>query len=353
MRTKKLRAGLVGTLLVGLLGLTGGRSTDANLTDGLVAYWPFDEGNGSTAFDAAGDNDGTINGGASYTSTGIAPTPGNVSALTFDGVDDFVAVPHADILDITTAYTVSVWLNISGSGYQPILFRGATAADIELYWHPAQGITVVHNRGNGGTFDFVYAVNPPIGTLFHLAVVFDGTAVQVYYDGIPAAATTDSALPAPLDTNQGWLIGKGESFGAVFFNGLLDEMRIYNRALSENEIAALANPSPVPDCEADLAQCEADLTECLANSIVPDQDGDGEADATDTCPDTPEGAEVDQAGCSLEQFCTAIDATTPQGVRICKKSDWRNDEPLMNAKEADCWVEKGGRGRADDRCVPR
>jgi uncharacterized membrane protein YedE/YeeE len=50
----------------------------------------------------------SINGGAFYTSTGIAPVAGNVSALTFDGVDDFVAVPHAAVLDVTTAYTISV-----------------------------------------------------------------------------------------------------------------------------------------------------------------------------------------------------------------------------------------------------
>jgi hypothetical protein len=108
----------------------------------------------------------------------------------------------------------------------------------------------------------------------------------------------------------------------------------------------------LPVCEADLAQCQADLTECLTNILL-DQDGDGEADDTDACPNTPLGAAVDQAGCSLEQFCSSIDATTQMGEKICENSDWKNDEPLMKPSEADCIVDKGGPDRADDRCVPR
>jgi hypothetical protein len=106
-------------------------------------------------------------------------------------------------------------------------------------------------------------------------------------------------------------------------------------------------------CEVDLAQCEADLTECLTNPIIPDQDEDGESDATDECPNTAGEAAVDQVGCSLEQFCTAIDATTSRGAKVCESSDWRNDEPLMNGKDADCQVQKNGPGRGDDLCVPR
>jgi hypothetical protein len=105
-------------------------------------------------------------------------------------------------------------------------------------------------------------------------------------------------------------------------------------------------------CEVDLAQRESELAQCLAN-VVPDQDGDGEADATDACPNTPEGAEVDQAGCSLTQFCAAIDATTKLGNTICKNSDWRNDNPLAASNKGDCRVKKGDPGRADDLCVPR
>lgn len=97
---------------------------------------------------------------------------------------------------------------------------------------------------------------------------------------------------------------------------------------------------------------------CLGGSCLPllpfeDIDGDGEVNATDLCPSTPPGAEVDQNGCSQEEFCTAIDATTALGGQRCKKADWQNDEPLMKAKEADCVVDRGGSGLADDLCVSR
>jgi hypothetical protein len=84
----------------------------------------------------------------------------------------------------------------------------------------------------------------------------------------------------------------------------------------------------------------------------PDDDGDGEQDSTDPCPSTPLGADVDQAGCSIEEFCARFDATTRDGARACKKADWKNDEPVMRGAEADCAVDKGSRGTEDDRCVP-
>jgi len=103
---------------------------------------------------------------------------------------------------------------------------------------------------------------------------------------------------------------------------------------------------------ADLAQCEGDLAECLANP-VPDADSDSIPDSLDSCPDTPEAAEVDLAGCSLEQFCASIDATTRLGKSTCAKSDWKNDEPLMRSRDRDCRIDKGGSGPEDDRCIPR
>lgn len=85
-----------------------------------------------------------------------------------------------------------------------------------------------------------------------------------------------------------------------------------------------------------------------------DQDGDGETDATDACPDTPLDAPVDQAGCSLAQFCSAINTATLHGQFVCGKSDWRNDEPLMVPFfEADCTVKKNGLRQANNRCVAR
>jgi len=86
-----------------------------------------------------------------------------------------------------------------------------------------------------------------VGTLFHLTVTFDGTNVQAYYDGVAASVAQGAAtVDAPLDTNKDWMIGKVDhvGFGGIFFfKGLLDEVFIYDRALTGTEVTFLATPS--------------------------------------------------------------------------------------------------------------
>ncbi|HXJ34915.1 MAG TPA: thrombospondin type 3 repeat-containing protein [Candidatus Eisenbacteria bacterium] len=112
------------------------------------------------------------------------------------------------------------------------------------------------------------------------------------------------------------------------------------------------DPFPT-DPENDLAQCRADLVTVQARmtSAVPDADGDGRADDHDGCPSTPLGAAVDQVGCSRAEFCASFDATTPAGRRACRKADWKNDEPVMTKKGADCAVAKGRSGGRTLHCV--
>ena len=70
----------------------------------------------------------------------------------------------------------------------------------------------------------------------------------------------------------------------------------------------------------------------------PDADGDGEADFTDLCAETAQGADVDQAGCSIEQFCALRPADSIVDRLACIFSDWRNDEPLMQFAQRDCQI---------------
>ena len=120
---------------------------------------------------------------------------------------------------------------------------------------------------------------------------------------------------------------------------------------SDNDgMGDVCDPFPEnPDNE--QAQCEADLAECLESPILLDEDEDGEVDATDICPNTPSSTDVDSAGCSLEQFCTGIDTSTAYGRRICRRSDWKNDDPL--GIMGDCKVIKGGKSWKNSQYVPR
>jgi len=98
-------------------------------------------------------------------------------------------------------------------------------------------------------------------------------------------------------------------------------------------------------CEADLSDALSLLEECELRPELPDGDGDGEHDLTDRCPGTPIGEPVDDAGCSLMQFCQARSHGEPA---ICNNSDWGNDEPRGNAR--DCHAVRA-RGRQSS-CEP-
>jgi hypothetical protein len=117
-----------------------------------------------------------------------------------------------------------------------------------------------------------------------------------------------------------------------------------------DSIGDVCDPFPNDPDNAE-ARCERDLRDCNTREFA-DDDGDGEADATDRCPVTSDRP-VDGDGCSLAQFCARIEITSRDTARACKKADWRNDEPSMKQGEADCRLDKGGRGEADDRCVAR
>jgi hypothetical protein len=116
------------------------------------------------------------------------------------------------------------------------------------------------------------------------------------------------------------------------------------------------NGSPWSTCS---SACELVLSDpiCEENlaAATRDTDADGIRDLSDVCPGTPSGAAVDRDGCSQAQFCGMVDVTTSSGKQICRHSDWRNDEPLLNPGmgSADCDVDRGldANDKSDDRCV--
>jgi len=117
--------------------------------------------------------------------------------------------------------------------------------------------------------------------------------------------------------------------------------------LAIQKVLRLVPLTPLETCQADMG----DAQDALA-SLTADSDGDGFRDAEDACPTTPAGTAVDQRGCSQAEFCAAIGATTAARRKACRKADWKNDEPLMRKKDADCTVVKGDPNGPPFRCVP-
>lgn len=94
------------------------------------------------------------------------------------------------------------------------------------------------------------------------------------------------------------------------------------------------------------ARCRAEYPLCG------DEDADGVPDHLDRCATTPLALSPDESGCSQEQFCRQVDASTRLGMRACRKADWRNDEPLMRGSERDCQVVRDDAGVRCEPAVP-
>ena len=232
---------LVATML-GLLVLCGSAwAVEPN----LVSHWKFDEGSGTIAYDSAGSNDGTIY-GAQWTTGKID------GALSFDGNEDYVEVPSSVSFDSTTA-TWSLWVKPTGdpggSGSSPrgagcIMIRGDSwgtwnGVHISLMPHATYGTITIQAKANANPSvlveDTVFS-SPDItyNDWSHIAFVFDsGNYAELYVNG---ALTVNYTLGNFVFNNQVLRIATSTDPYLYDFNGEVDEVRIYNRALSAEEI---------------------------------------------------------------------------------------------------------------------
>jgi RHS repeat-associated protein len=198
---------------------------------GLVAAYGFEEASGTTATDSSGNN---------FTGTLSGPTRVDGyfgKALQFDGVDDLVTVPDANALDLSTGMTISAWVSRETT-------TGAAAIAVkERSPNPAYGLYASNGNGkpilryrtsqNAERISEASAVLP-VQQWMHVAATFSGTSLKVYLDGVLSNSTTGQGN---IVASTGVLRIGGNSAVSEFFKGRLDEVRIYNRALSVSEIA--------------------------------------------------------------------------------------------------------------------
>lgn len=204
------------------------------LSQDLVAHWNFNEGSGSIAHDTSGNNNnGTINGPA--WTNGIEG-----SALRFDGIDDYVEIPHSPSLSFTNVISIVLWLKMnSGYGGGHVISKCASGGATQILvsislvgseYYAAFGIAASNDIILQGTKQLY----PDIW--YHIAGVYDGTNMNLYVNGTldDKIAQSGNIVPNsdPID------IGKKTHWPDMKFNGSIDEVRIYNRALSASEIKA-------------------------------------------------------------------------------------------------------------------
>ncbi|MCI0682547.1 MAG: Ig-like domain-containing protein [Gemmataceae bacterium] len=204
---------------------------DAPPATGLVVALGFKEGAGTTTADVSGTgNNGTLN-GATWTTAGKY---GN--ALSFNGTSNYVTVADANSLDLTTGMTLEAWVRpTSLSGWTTaILKERPSGLAYSLYVSDDTGRPPAGYIFRSGSDVSVIGTSAvPLNTWTHLTTTYDGANLRLYVNGVQAATR---AVTGAITASANALRIGGNTIWGEYFSGLLDEIRVYNRALTAGEI---------------------------------------------------------------------------------------------------------------------
>ncbi len=233
-------AGNIGTAAVSVTVASGGTT----INTGLVGYWKFDDGTGTTAADSSGNgNTGTLVNGPTWTVGKLG------QALAFDGLSNYVTVPSTAALNVYPL-TVAVWMKTSSTtgvrgivnkyvagsynGYQVFMNSGNLCA-----WYLRDSTDYVYD-GGGCPFN-VPGYND--NQWHHVAYVVDASGGKLYVDGVQKGSLPWTGTAGAPTTVQPVHIAHypGAFGGAEYLPGVLDDVRIYNRALSAADVLSLYN----------------------------------------------------------------------------------------------------------------
>lgn len=211
-------------------------SASLDLARGLVGRWTFDEGTGSIAGDVSGrDNHGMVMGGAKWTEGIIG------GALHLDGTDDFVSIPNESMFDLTGSVTVSAWIQVESftKPWQSIVTKGDRAWRLHRANETKCAGFACSDLSRDQVGDLYGKRDVDDGKWHHIAGVLDETKMSIFVDGALDASMNASTNISVND--YAVLIGANAQATGRLFHGLLDDVRIYDRALSVAELRALVN----------------------------------------------------------------------------------------------------------------
>ncbi len=219
----------------------------AQVTKGLIAYYPFD---GNTR-----DSSGKHNHGTGYDLTPTTDRFGNANhAYLFNGTSSYVLIPNSTSLQspgVNNRITQTAWIYLNGlsltgsADFGPVTMK-SSAADNSFMYRMGVNMTAVFasynnwNIGSGGGFNF------NLHQWYFIATSFDGDTAKTWVnDSLVGISLLNTSIPVD---NLNLTIGIDLPGIVEHFNGIIDEVRIYNRELTKKEIDSLANPIPTISC---------------------------------------------------------------------------------------------------------
>jgi hypothetical protein len=211
---------------------------------GLVGWWPGD----GNANDIARTNNGSLSGGVTFAKGKVG------QAFSFDGADGTVTVPDSSSLRLTTEFTIEAWINphSTNDGDQAIVSKVGIANGNNGYQLYLSYENFLCGQFNSPRQDWpgnviAYANSSAIvpNAWYHVAWTYDQSAMKLYLNGLPVATKVIGPQSIAVSSTDLRISGADNH---VYFNGLIDEVSVYSRALSDNEIAAIYDAGSAGKC---------------------------------------------------------------------------------------------------------
>ncbi len=204
--------------------------TENDIYQGLIGYWKFDEASGSVTYDHSGNNyDGTLYNSPTRESSGNCVVG---KCLNLDPLQtQYVGLPS---ISISNDITVAAWVysvNNNQTGF--VIAKNPIDTQWELFY---DANTLKWRGGSGAAGGEISVSAPSVNNWHFLVVTQSGTGASLYIDGVLAASSTVTAIG-----NGSGDINIGRSGSGYYFNGKIDDVRIYNRVLSADEVYSLYN----------------------------------------------------------------------------------------------------------------
>jgi len=218
----------------------------------LVSWWKFDEGNGTDANDSFGSNHGTLNGDPNWVTGKVG-----FYALDLNGLADYIDVPDDPSLRFSQydSFSISFWAkplsdghvvckmrasNCSGGIFGYVIFWSGSKSAFSFYVEKScKGYVVVSTPDNSA----------PAGSWYHVVAVYDNKAMDIYLNGQPEYSGTFNYNTGSTTPDKNLAIGARsvDSIMDDYFGGAIDDVRIYDRALTDEEIVELYEYEELPD----------------------------------------------------------------------------------------------------------
>ncbi|NVM57244.1 MAG: LamG domain-containing protein, partial [Desulfobacterales bacterium] len=206
--------------------------------EGLVGHWTLDDGSGTVVTDSSEHaNDGVLQGTPRWVDGHIK------GALSFNGSTDYVEVPHSTAFEtITNQVTICAWINVDnfinwaaivGKGTGPSPWNMQIWGDGSLRTAPNYG----NPPGSVGRQNINSSAKMVTGIWTHAAVTCDGSTIRFYINGVEDTAGAVNIEVVFGSNTQAMIIGADFPGGDEYFDGTIDDVWVFNRALSTQEVA--------------------------------------------------------------------------------------------------------------------